>query len=160
MDDLEQLRDPHNGAACWLVSGLASRQSVTPQWRPQDQCPVWTRQVCKTRAPAREPRKKQDSKSFALACAFLRSLVWPSVSCVSCFPFSGAEVFHVRAPTQEPRWRNKFQKLCSHGVLSVSCPFCVVGFSAVPGLCSFLLVSFRGPKKPSTLEFNPQVRMQ
>ena len=64
------------------MSGLANRQSATPQWRPQGQCPDWTRQVCKTRAPAREPRKKQDSKSFALACAFLRPPVWPSVSCV------------------------------------------------------------------------------
>ena len=36
----------------------------------------------KTRAPSREPRKKHDSKSFALACAFLRPPVWPSVSCV------------------------------------------------------------------------------
>ena len=71
------------------MSGLANRQSATPQWRPQGQCPDWTRQVCKTRAPDREPRKKQDSKSFALACAFLRPLVWLSVSCVSCFPFSG-----------------------------------------------------------------------
>ena len=46
--------------------------------------------MCKTRAPAREPPKKQDSKSFALACAFLRPPIWPSVSCVSCFPFSCA----------------------------------------------------------------------
>ena len=57
-------------------------QSATPQWRPQGQCPDWTRQVWKTRAPPREPRKKLDSKSFALACAFLRPPVWPSVSCV------------------------------------------------------------------------------
>ena len=64
-------------------------QSATPQWRPQGQCPDWTRQVCKTRAPPREPRKKLDSKSFALACAFLRPPVWPSVSCVggSVFQF-------------------------------------------------------------------------
>ena len=76
------MEDPHNGTTCWLVSGLASRQSVTPEWRPQGQCPDWTRQV-----------------------------------------------FYVRAPTQEPRWRNKFQKLCSclrelllpPGVLSLSC---------------------------------------
>ena len=82
------------------MSELASRQSVTPEWRPQGQCPDWIRQVCKT-----------------------------------------------RAPTQEQRWRNKFQKLCSclrvlllpPGFCRclVSCPFCVVAFSAVPGCALF-----------------------
>ena len=76
-------------------------------------------------------------------------------------------MFYVRAPTQEPRWGNKFQKLCSclRDLLPpgfcrclVSCLFCVVAFSAVLGLCSFLLASpsmGADPKKPSTLEGNP-----
>ena len=98
-------------------------QSATPQWRPQGQCPVWTRQVCKTRAPAREPRKKQDSKSFALACAFLRPpfavfcvlcrwFCFPVRPFCSCLPFCAgccgfycaclSSPFVSRAPTQEP----------------------------------------------------------
>ena len=73
--------------------------------------------MCKTRAPSREPRKKQDTKSFALACAFLRPPVRPSVSCVGgsgflrgllslsavlrglpCFP----GVYFLWAPTPKP----------------------------------------------------------
>ena len=68
---------PTSSSTIWCrhsPAGSRQHQSGDPR--------VWTRQGCKTRAPAREPRKKQDSKSFALACAFLRPPVRPSVSCV------------------------------------------------------------------------------
>ena len=85
--------------------------------------------MCKTRAPAREPRKKQDLKSFALACAFLRPPVWPSVSCV------GGSVFR-----------------CGFVV-----PVCFSALVALWFLLcrSFLPFVSRAPtQKPSTLEGN------
>ena len=76
-----------------LLTGVGARKQAVGNARvatPGSVSRLDTAGVQNVRAPAREPRKKQDSKSFALACAFLRPPVWPSVSCVSCFPFSGA----------------------------------------------------------------------
>ena len=74
MDDLEQLKDPHNWATCSLFSGLASRQSVTPEWRPQGQCPDWTRQVFCVGAPIEESRWRN---KFQKLCSYLRELLFP-----------------------------------------------------------------------------------
>ena len=81
-------------------------------------------------------------------------------------------MFYARAPTQEPRCRNKFQKLCSClRVLLLPPGFCRCLVSCLFAWSRFLLCRCcalffwlpsvgADPKQPSTLEGNTQVRIR
>ena len=124
---LFRLKDPHNGA-----TGVGTRQRAVGNTRVATPGSEHGRCIKQGRRPENRARN-MDSKSFALACAFLRPPVWPSVSCV------GGSVFR-----------------CGF-VVPVCVSARVAGWFLLCG--SFLPFVSRAPtQKPSTLEGNPQVR--